>query len=338
MFALKAASRFTATSSQLSNLSRSISRSLSTESTPASQDSHEAQGRQRERSIRKVSEEGGAHSQLIALAVKNTEKGQAKPNKAGGAQTKEARLEQAKRQMERRKNENKSTDSLSSSPRTPRPSSGSSQGQSRLGSNLSNRRPQQQQPSQPQRTATDPISLLRGNAERRPFNPRFPSYSTPGDRPPRSQSSSPRSPRSSPSSKSGSKPKGGNRRQNSSSPTSNFSAEDTKPLEPPSGIAYPSVNLAQLLRADLAAKALQVKQAVGQGLLDEDAETQEAREHARKVMSGDYSQWSKESSEGKEGKGKGKKAVEHARTLLARNASVGLEGREAFMSKLKEVL
>ncbi|GAA5836752.1 hypothetical protein JCM5353_006888 [Sporobolomyces roseus] len=338
MFALKAATRFPTTSSQLSNLSRSISRPLSTDSTPTPPNIHETQSRERERSIRKVSEEGGAHSQLIALAVKNTEKGQTKSAKVGGPQTKEARLEQAKRQMERRKSETKSNDSPSSSPRTPRPSSGSPQGQPRLGSNLSNRRPQQQQ-QQPQRSATDPISLLRGNIERRPFNPRFPSSSPSGDRPPRSQSSSPRSPRSGPSSKSGSKPKGGgNRRQTSSSPTSNFSAEDTKPLEPPSGIAYPSVNLAQLLRADLAAKALQVKQAVGQGLLDEDAETQEAREHARKVMSGDYSQWSKESSEGKDTKGKGKKAVEHARTLLARNASVGLEGREAFMSKLKEVL
>ena len=346
MFALKAAGRLTNASSQLSTRS-TILRYLSTE--PSAQDGpvnpHEAQSKERSRSIRKVSEEGGAHSQLIALAVKNTA-ARAAGGQGQGAVSRDQRLAQAKRQLERRKNQQQQGQSNSSSPRN-------------------NNRERSRQPRSGgkggggESSASSPdaaLALLRGNAQQRLFNPRFNSSplnnnsrfpSSGGPRPPRrnspggSSSASPSSPKSK-------GPRNKSPRQyksSSSSSSSVFSAEDTKPLVPPPQVSYPSINLAQLLRADLAAKTLQVRRSVdtttGQSNGGEDSEDPKVREQTRKVLNGDYSQWSQVGGRGggdKKKGGGGDGALEHAKDLLSRNPSVGLKGREVFINKLKEVL
>ncbi|GAA5941497.1 uncharacterized protein JCM15063_006117 [Sporobolomyces koalae] len=337
MFALKAASRLPATSSQLSLTRSTLVRHLATEPSADSVSVHEVQGRERQRSIRKVSEEGGAHSQLINLAVKHTA---ARANPLGGSTTKESRLEQARRQLQRKKAEQ----AQASGAPSPSPSA------QRAGNNprpFSPRRPQgssTEESRQPARVnpATDALALLRGTAERRPFNPRFPNSPAVGARAPRT------SPRRNGPNSSNSKPgnNNNNKNRNARRPNSKqggaasggFSAADTQPLVPPAGVSYPSINLAQLLKADLATKALQVRQVVGAaGLADSD--NQQERELARKVLSGDYSQWTAvESTQGKGKTNKEGSAVEHARTLLTRNPSVGLEGREVILDKLKQVL
>jgi hypothetical protein len=328
MFALKVAPRLTTASSQLPK--SSILRYLSTEASQpdTAGDVHQTQGKERQRSIRKVSEEGGAHSQLVALAVKNTAARQA--GSGSGGVSKEQRLAQAKRQLERRKAEQSVA-----GPKSP--------------SSSSNQAPRNNNRNQP-RSATggggspaisDSLALLRGNAQQRPFNPRFPSSNeNRGPRPPRRNSPPSSSSASSSSPKSKSKqPRRQSKSSSSSSSGSIFSAEDTKPLVPPPQVAYPSINLAQLLRADLAAKTLQVKQSVDSATknseLDENSEDPKVREQTRKVLNGDYSQWTQQA--GGSGK-KDKEALEHARNLLARNPSVGLKGREVFINKLKEAL
>ncbi|GAA5884467.1 hypothetical protein JCM16303_005095 [Sporobolomyces ruberrimus] len=320
MFALKAVTRLVPTSSQVAISRTSVARYLSTDAPSENVDIHTQQGKERARSIRKVSEEGGAHSASIALAVKNTAARADRP-----PVSKEQRKEQAKRQFARKKPDQTkagSSPTQSSRPRT----------------NDSNE-PQQSQKPAGGLSTSDSLSLLRGNAKQRPFNPRFPpSSSLSGDRssrPPRfnsPSSSSSSSPKSKQQQKGSNGPKLKRRERSASSPSSIFSAEDTKPLAPPPQVSYPSINLAQLLRADLAAKALQVKHSVSKAELNEDSEDPKVREQARKVLSGDYSQWSRGE------KGEKGEAVQHASTLLSRNASVGLEGREVFINKLKEVL
>ncbi|GAA5950253.1 hypothetical protein JCM3765_004256 [Sporobolomyces pararoseus] len=337
MFALKAMPRLTNASSQLSTRS-TILRYLSTE--PAPQDGpvnvHEAQSKERSRSIRKVSEEGGAHSQLIALAVKNTAARAAGGQGQGqgqGSVSKEQRLAQAKRQLERRKTQQQQQgqSNSSSAPSSPRNDNRERSRQPRTGGGDS--------------PSSDALALLRGNAQQRLFNPRFNSSplnnsrspSSGGPRPPRRNSPGSSASASSPKSKG---PRNKSPRQSkpsSSSSSSVFSVEDTKPLVPPPQVSYPSINLAQLLRADLAAKTLQVKRSVDNTQLDgENSEDPKVREQTRKVLNGDYSQWTQVGGD-KQKKG-GDGALEHAKDLLSRNPSVGLKGREVFINKLKEVL
>ncbi|GAA6063200.1 hypothetical protein JCM10212_000502 [Sporobolomyces blumeae] len=375
MFALKAANRFASTSSQLCAARSALARHLSTEpsSTAEAHDVHVVQGKERERSIRKVSEEGGATAQLVALAVKNTQ-----------ASTKEARIEQAKRQMNRKRSEQGRIESAeranapapASAPSPRRPSTGPREHSS---------------PDRRSERGLDALSLLRGSADRRPFtprgspgssrlNPRVPAGSARGPgtggggggpRPPR-RAGGPNLNKKGPGGGGG----GANRRSGSTKKAAGsiFSPEDVKPLVPPEGVSYPRVNLAQLVRADLAAKAVQVKHAVGQGGvvgLDaaEDSDDAHRRREARKVLTGDYSNWvqggstSTSSSTGPAAQGQGggdkkvkkggnhknkqqqqgasdkaSEAVEHATSILARNPSVGLEGRKVFLDKLKESL
>lgn len=330
MFALKAVTRLASTSSQLS-LSRSTAlRHLATEPTRDAPDSHELQSKERQRSIRKVSEEGGAHSQLVALAVKNTA---ARANNARAGQapaSKEDRLAQAKRQFERRKAQSASEgrETLVSSAGRPRsqPARG---GDARPRGGAAG-------------ASADAVSLLRGNARERPFNPRFPNASGDrGPRPPR-RNGPPSSggPNAANAKKSPRGAKPARKAAAGAGAKSVFSAEDLKPLVPPAEVAYPSINLAQLLRADLAAKALQVKRSVDtatvESHLDENSQDPKVREQARKILNGDYSHWSS-SRDGKDGT-RGTDAVEHATDLLARNPTIGLKGRQAFINKLKEHL
>ncbi|GAA5914965.1 uncharacterized protein JCM6883_001779 [Sporobolomyces salmoneus] len=325
MISFKAVTRLASTSSPI----RSIPlRYLSTEPTSEAVDSHIAQSKERQRSIRKVSEEGGAHSQLVALAVKNTANRAAQ---GSGSVSKEQRLAQAKRQLERKKAEHQGGNSGASSTSSSGPRSFTNRNQSRSQAGGGGGGQQ----------SAEAMALLRGNAQQRPFNPRFPAASN--DRSPRPpRRNSPSSSSSSASSKPSSKgPKGPRRQQKSSSSSSSsiFSAEDTKPLVPPPQVPYPSINLAQLLRADLAAKTLQVKRSVDSTTknseLDENSQDPKVREQTRKVLNGDYSQW----AEGQNGKKEGEKeALGHAKNLLARNPTIGLEGREVLINKLKEVL
>lgn len=335
MFSLKAATRVLASSTPSAQVSlprSALARYLSshTSAPPAApQNSHVTQASARPRSLRQVGEEGGLTAQLVAQAVKNTLA--QPPEKPQPPMSKEQRLEQARRQFARRTPQqggggSEKAEGAAAAPAREggelrqsarrddrRPYRGDVEAtRSGLGASLSSRRPER---------GADAIALLRGSTARRGPSPSSSSSGSPrGDRPPRSGPRPPRRPDF--------------KRAKRSSPASQrFSEADMKPLVPPSSVAYPSANLAQLLRADLAAKALQVKAAIGSGV-DVNAESQQERERARKVLSGDYSRWiaAGKALAGNEG------AVEHARRLLAANPSIGLEARETLLNKVREAL
>ncbi|GAA5898423.1 hypothetical protein JCM8208_006979 [Rhodotorula glutinis] len=121
-----------------------------------------------------------------------------------------------------------------------------------------------------------------------------------------------------------------------------WSAEATRPLTPPSTVRYPSANLAQLLRADLASKAVQLKCSLGgDKVVNEDADSREERDQAKKLLGGDYSLWldaGKEVGEGKGQAGKTEGVVEHARGILRTNASVPLGERQVLLNKIREAV
>ncbi|GAA5873516.1 hypothetical protein JCM1840_005951 [Sporobolomyces johnsonii] len=333
MFTVKAATRVLASSTPSAQVSlprSALARYLSSDAPAppaAPQNSHEAQASARPRSLRQVNEEVGSTAQLVALAVKNTLAGKPLPQRP--AMSRDQRLEQARRQFARRTPQGEGEGEGQKAEGAPareggqlrqparrddrRPNRGEGEATgSGLGASLSSRRPER---------GVDAIALLRGsNARRGP--PRSPSSGSPrGDRP---SPSGPRPPRRPDFNKRGKRP---------SAAFQQPSEADMKPLVPPASVVYPSANLAQLLRADLAAKTLQFKAAIGSGV-DVNAESQKEREGARKILSGDYSRWI---ATGKALTGNAG-AVEHARRLLAANPSMGLEARETILNKVREAL
>ncbi|BGP14628.1 hypothetical protein JCM10213_002204 [Rhodosporidiobolus nylandii] len=332
MYSLRAASRALAPTSQTS-LPRVLARALSTEpneqQAQQSTNTHLSQRAARPRSLKQVTEEGGATAKLVAIAVQNTAKtepavqalGQRggrpyKPRQQAG----EGEQGRSSAPRPRRQRETAAVDAAllegvegeapvqrakeTRGPRRERPQ----QGSSGLGAALSSRR---SNVSDAARELLDRASL---------------SY-----RPPRPAGGPRGAPR---------KPRGPARPKQPRAPrpslaANTFSAEDTKPLTLPTSVRVPTANIAQLLRADLAAKALQVKAAVGQGV-DENAAKQGDRERARRVLGGDYSLWTEAGSQ--VAKGAKGHALEHARGVLALNPSVGISGREALLNKVKEAL
>ncbi|BGP38658.1 hypothetical protein JCM10450v2_002608 [Rhodotorula kratochvilovae] len=282
---------------------------------PQQHRSHVVQSRPRPRTLRQVGEEGGSTAQLVALAVKNT---QVKGEEHG---TNRAHAMQRQGQGQ-----------------------GQEQGQPRQ-----RRSPEEHRAWLESRLAQRKAAAAGGPAQEggAPREPRM--YG--GERrrftgPPRGDGA-PRRPRgdrsSSPSGPPGAdgKPRTPFRPQQRRAPRPSASglqwpAEATRPLTPPSTVHYPGANLAQLLRADLASKAVQLKCALGgTEVVNEDAETREEREQAKKVLGGDYSLW----VEAGEGQGKGKEGVvEHARGVLKSNASVPLSQRQVLLQKIREAV
>lgn len=341
MSLLRAASRSLAPSPSSLSAPRLISRAYSTEqSSPTDQapsDTHRTQRAPRTRSLRQVSEGGGAQAKLIALAVSNTAKSGAAALVNGG--------HEPRPHLQRQRSENGGRP-RQTGPRPPRqPRTAPVDGELLEGTpsagvprfEVGGGGGEGQQLRRPRRSPSESQDSVLGAAlssRRSSLSPeaaalrRSPRSSFDSASSPRDNNGAPRKPRD-PSSR----PKGPRRDAKSSGPkpSSVFSADEAKALNIPTSVRTPSANLANLLRADLAARTLQVKAAVGAELSNENAEKQEDREQARKVLGGDYSIWS-------EAGGVKGDALEHARSILRGNPSVGLSGREALLSKVKEVL
>ncbi|GAA5821349.1 hypothetical protein JCM11251_004582 [Rhodosporidiobolus azoricus] len=344
MSLLRAASRALAPSSCLSqtSLPALVSRSYSTEPSQPAQNPHTAQRAARTRSLRQVSEQGGAMGKLIDLAVRNT----AQAGEQAGAM-RQRREGQQQGQAQNRQRGEGNNGGAPRPPRSPRQRTPAAVDGALLegSSEAPVRQQQQQQQQRRPRRSTDSTprtnlgsslssrrstpssseaSALREGGFRsstRPFPPRNRDGASPS-----SPAGGPRKPRAP------LRPK--QARPARPSLSASFSAEDTKPLDLPSSVRTPSANLARLLKDELARKTLQVKAAVGEKVVNEDAETAEAREAARKILGGDYSVWAEAGKEA----ANGSKGAEHARGILKLNPSVDIVGREALLSKVKEAL
>ena len=135
---------------------------------------------------------------------------------------------------------------------------------------------------------------------------------------PRSNSSAPRPPRA---------PRGP--RTPRSSPL--FGGADVKPLPLPTKAPAPaSVNLAQLIAADLKSRAAALKTAVP--VQAAESATQAERLAHRKERAGDYSRWHSAGAEGAAAN-----LVGNAEQLLAANPSIGLAGRQEFLATVKKL-
>ncbi|GAA6031678.1 hypothetical protein JCM8097_001929 [Rhodosporidiobolus ruineniae] len=356
MYPVRAASRLLAPSSSSAQLSlpRLLTRALSTEPTPEPaqkpRNPHVEQRAARTRSLRQVSEAGGATAKLVALAVGNT--AQAAEGQQQGQQRHQRRLRPqqqqqgeavegegavAPRRTFRQRQQTAEVDASllegdgaaapTPSQQVKRPHPRRPQGGSNLGSSLSARRSSLSPEARALRESGAP-RFSRGPAGG-PGRPG--ARAGPGGASGPAGARKPRPPM---------RPKLP-RRAPGAGASSIFSAQDTAPLpSPPSVVAVPRANLQQLLRAELAAKQKAVKAAaVGSGLsVDENAAKQADRDAARKVLGGDYSRWveaGKEVAKGAQGK---EQALEQARGVLALNPSVGIAGREALLSKVKEAL
>ncbi|GAA5884697.1 hypothetical protein JCM6882_005357 [Rhodosporidiobolus microsporus] len=346
MSLLRAASRALAPSSSSSltqtSLPALLSRAYSTEPAAPTEDVHRAQRAARPRSLRQVSEQSGATGKLIALAVNNTVQG-SEQQQQQGARAPRQRF-QGQRQGQNRapqQQQQQQEGGAPRPPRTPRQRSSPStvdtalldgeaaSGDASAPRPAGQRRPQRRSNDGPRTNLGSALSSRRSTSSPEAsalreaggaFRPRGAAAGPGGDRKPRNPLR-PKQPRPA------RKPR-----------ASAFAPEDVKPLEVPSTVRTPSANLARLLRADLARKTLQVKAAVGEKAVNEDAETAEEREAARKILGGDYSIWTeagKDVSKGAKGK---EQQLEHARGILKLNPSVGIVGRETLLNKVKEAL
>ncbi|GJN87446.1 hypothetical protein Rhopal_000395-T1 [Rhodotorula paludigena] len=284
--------------------------------TPAA-GSHEAQARPRQRTLRQVGEESGSTAQLVALAVKNTRSNVDKEEQNRYERTSEHRANLQRRLEERKAAAARGQVEGSSGPREGgerrRPTAPRGDGaQSRLfqrrapseGAGSRPRRFDRRSPSSPSSSASASGSSSSAPFGGRPRNP-----------------SAPRQPRRAP---------------RAASRGQEWAAEHVKPLVPPSSVRYPSANLAQLLRADLASKAVQLKSELGPSLANEDAESREDREKAKRVLGGDYSLWLEEAGQAK---AKGKDGVvAHAHGILKANPSVHLSKRQVLLDKIREAV
>ncbi|GAA5836167.1 hypothetical protein JCM9279_002215 [Rhodotorula babjevae] len=340
---LRPGSRLVASSAQIP---LALSTRLYSADAPASpaprppRNSHEAQSRPRTRTLRQVGEESGSTAQLVALAVKKTQAqggdtrhsgfrqqgagGQAAA--AGGQQ----RGQRPPRQMQRTPEEHREW----------------------LKQRLDERRAASSEGGAAPRFSSSPSEggeRRRFGGQRAEGGPRRPRGD--GGRPPFGGSSSASG--SGAAGRDGAKPRGAfpqrpHQMRRAPRPTAagpQWSAEATRPLTPPSTVRYPSANLAQLLRADLASKAVQLKCSLGgTKVVNEDADSREERDQAKKLLGGDYSLWlDAGKAEAGEGKAKGKAGkqegvVEHARGILRTNASVPLGERQVLLNKIREAV
>ncbi|GAA5925513.1 hypothetical protein JCM3775_001430 [Rhodotorula graminis] len=297
--------------------------------------SHEAQSRPRTRTLRQVGEESGATAQLVALAVKKTQAqgGSARRSGGGGAGAaageQQQRGQRPPRQMQRTPEEHREW----------------------LKQRLDERRAASAEGGFAPRSS----SSAEGGERRRFGGPRAEGGGAPrrprgdGGRPPFGGSASASG--TGPAGRDGGKPRAAFQQRpqmrRAPRPTAagpQWPAEATRPLTPPSTVRYPSANLAQLLRADLASKAVQLKCSLGgDKVVNEDADSREERDQAKKLLGGDYSLWLDAGKAAGEGDGKGKAGkkegvVEHARGILRTNASVPLGERQVLLNKIREAV
>ncbi|GAA6051996.1 hypothetical protein JCM3770_003003 [Rhodotorula araucariae] len=281
-------------------------------SEPRQHSSHFVQSRPRVRSLRQVGEEGGSTAQLVALAVKKTQDNGAAARNQGAQRNSQPR-------MQRSPEEHRAW----------------------LESRLAQRKAAAQggAPAPQDGAGGAPLRAPRPDGERRRFaSPRADGSAT--ARRPRGDRTSSSSPAGPPGAdgrpRAPFRPQQQRRAPRPSALAQQWPPEATRPLTPPSTVQYPSANLAQLLRADLASKAVQLKCALGGAeVVNEDAETREERDQAKKVLGGDYSLW----VEGGEASQKGKESVvEHARGVLKANPSVPLTQRQVLLQKIREAV
>ncbi|GAA5967402.1 hypothetical protein JCM11641_000538 [Rhodosporidiobolus odoratus] len=349
MSLLRAASRAVVPSCPTSTSSILI-RPLSTQQSeqppqPEAQSTHITQRTARPRTLKQVSEQGGATAKLVALAVSNTAQREPARNALAG----QHRPFPPRQQQQRGGDESASASSSAGGPL-----------------DFSSSRPPS--PRRPRQSAAVDSTLLEGapvatgestpstRGPRRPFN-RQPTTGLGAalasrrsnvseearsllDRAAPSFRNRPGAPNSGLGGGAGARkprgparPKQPRRDRPSAASSSNFSQADMSPLDVPSTVHLGRVNLSQLLRANAVEKAAQVKEAVG-AVADVNAEKQEDRERARLVLGGDYSIWTQAGKK----VAAGGKALEHARGILTLNPSVGMAGREALLSKVKEAL
>ncbi|TNY19144.1 hypothetical protein DMC30DRAFT_16655 [Rhodotorula diobovata] len=332
MLALRPAARLVSSSSAAQIPLALSSRLYSSEpaNTPAptpTRNAHEAQSRPRARTLRQVGEDSGSTAQLVALAVKKTQAqgGDTRNRPAAGAgaypgmggaalqraqrpprqmqRTPEEHREWLKQRLQERKAGAFATGAGSAAPRAERDGSDRRRFNGPRGDGSAPRRPRGDRP--PFGSASGPGGSSSSSQPRAAFQPR-----------PQMR----RAPRAS----------------HSAGPQ--WPAEATRPLTPPSTVRYPSANLAQLLRADLASKAVQLKCVLGgDKVVNEDADSREERDQAKKVLGGDYSMWL-EAGKG-QGQAKGKEGVvEHARGILRTNPSVPLTDRQVLLNKIREAV
>ncbi|GAA6002147.1 hypothetical protein JCM10207_003097 [Rhodosporidiobolus poonsookiae] len=329
-----------ASPSQLS-LPRSLARALSTEATPApaqqqKENPHQAQRQARTRSLRRVTEEGGATAKLVQLAVNNSANAELANNALGGQAQRRTPRFGARPQQPREEG-----DAPASFPRRPHPRQPRSDGQqqSREGGEGSEARPFLAYRRRQQGGANGPSSSLGSSlsSRRADFSPEARALRTGGGAASRFAPRGAGGPGARPPARGPPRPRVQRPRQSGASADSAWSKADTDPLDVPSDVRVPKANLVQLLRAHHASKQREVKAAVGAGV-DVNAEKQEDRERARQVLGGDYSAWAEAGKEiAKAEKGKGK-ALEHARGILTLNPSVSIAGRAALLNKVKEAL
>ncbi|GAA5855455.1 hypothetical protein JCM8547_007838 [Rhodosporidiobolus lusitaniae] len=352
MFSLRVASRVLAPSSSSLQLSvpRALARAYSSEQTSGAPQlaeqsegsTHRTQRAPRTRSLRQTTESAGAMAKLVELAVKNTAASGAEA-KANGERPASRREGQFRLQEDGTPRPPRPQRPQGQRPPRRQPAEGEAAAQqSSEGTALQPRRPSrpQQQRRPPRNLSEAPTSVLGAalSSRRGPLSPEAQALRRPGPRSP-SSASGPGGSRN-PSSSGPRKPaqQKRDRKPAYNAGASIFSKEQSEALKNPSAVLTPTANLAKLLRADLVARTLEVKHAVGQKLVDENAEKQEDREQARKVLGGDYSVWTEAGKgvvEGSKGK---KEALEHARGILTLNPSVGIVGREVLLNKVKEAL
>ena len=296
--------------------------------------SHEAQSRPRTRTLRQVGEESGSTAQLVALAVKKTQaqggdtRHQGSRQGASGAAAGQQRGDRPPRQLQRTPEEHREWLKQRLDERR---AAASTEGGAAPRSEGGERRRYGGQRAE---------GGASGGAPRRPRGD--------GGRPPfggsASASGSGAAGRDKPRGAFPQRPQQMRRAPRPTAAGPQWSAEATRPLTPPSTVRYPSANLAQLLRADLASKAVQLKCSLGGAkVVNEDADSREERDQAKKLLGGDYSLWLEAGKEAGEGKAKGKAGkqegvVEHARGILRTNASVPLGDRQVLLNKIREAV
>ncbi|KAK4047573.1 hypothetical protein OIV83_005360 [Microbotryomycetes sp. JL201] len=112
-------------------------------------------------------------------------------------------------------------------------------------------------------------------------------------------------------------------------------AADVSPLVAPSKVAYPSLNLASMLREDLESSTAHLKQSVKRQLGSKDSKADPTEEAL-----GDYSRWDAPSSakDGKYSQKNSPQVMQRAARTLAGNATVKLRDRRELLDKLENLL